>query len=152
MRPASWSRIIMVMVKDRQVDIVPDHFKCDPSPQHPGLAPFGETCMPRIRHCVECPKCRTRYLIAFSPYSNGSYLVPSVDGCWDEYILYCSCRKGSATSRWKWHEVKSYDVLKVAYHRGYGTPEEVLPIDDESQDAWSFDVAHYLNRWKSLEK
>jgi len=30
----------------------------------------------RIRHCVECPKCLTRYLVACSPYRNGSYLVP----------------------------------------------------------------------------
>ncbi|HZD09509.1 MAG TPA: hypothetical protein VE176_14735, partial [Candidatus Limnocylindrales bacterium] len=43
--------------------------------------------MLRIRHCVECPKCLTRYLIAFSPYSNGSYLVPTVYGSSEEYIL-----------------------------------------------------------------
>jgi len=29
----------------------------------------------RIRRCLECPKCHTRYLLGFSPYSNGSYVV-----------------------------------------------------------------------------
>lgn len=32
--------------------------------------------MPRVRYCVECPKCRTRYLPSSSPYRNGSYLIP----------------------------------------------------------------------------
>ena len=35
---------------------------------------------PRIRHCVECPKCHTRYLVGFSPYRNGSYLMPLSGG------------------------------------------------------------------------
>src|ERR1700722_13475459 len=29
----------------------------------------------RIRHCVKCPKCHTWYLVGFSPYRNGAYLV-----------------------------------------------------------------------------
>ena len=46
-------------------------------------------CMPRIRHCVECPNCRTRYLIAFTPYSNGAYLIPTAEDSKEEYTLYC---------------------------------------------------------------
>jgi len=29
----------------------------------------------RIRHCVECSKCRIRYVIGLSPYDKGSYIV-----------------------------------------------------------------------------
>jgi len=47
----------------------------------------------RIRHCVQCPKCFTRYLFSRSPYRNGSYLIPTVPHSSDEYALYCSCRR-----------------------------------------------------------
>jgi hypothetical protein len=82
----------------------------------------------RIRHCVECPRCLTRYLIGFSPYGNESYLVPNVCGLSEEYTLYCSCGGPSVTSRWIWGDVKTCAVSKVAYRRGYGTPEEVLTM------------------------
>jgi hypothetical protein len=36
--------------------------------------------MVRVRHCVECPKCHTRYLPGFTPYRNGSYLIPLTKG------------------------------------------------------------------------
>jgi ketosteroid isomerase-like protein len=29
----------------------------------------------RIRHCIECPKCLTRYVIGSSPYRNGAHLI-----------------------------------------------------------------------------
>jgi hypothetical protein len=106
--------------------------------------------MPRIRHCVECPQCLTRYLISSSPYGNGSYLIPTVDGSRDEYILYCSCRAGTAASRWKWSEVKTCEVLKTAYDRGYGSSDEILLIDDEPPGSWPFDVSQYVDRRKSL--
>ena len=79
----------------------------------------------RIRHCVECPRCLTRYVIGFSPYGNQSYLVPNVGGSSEEFTLYCSCGGPSVTSRWTWGDVKTCAVSKVAYRRGYGTPEEV---------------------------
>jgi hypothetical protein len=105
----------------------------------------------RIRHCVECPKCLTRYLVACSPYRNGSYLVPTVAGSREEYTLYCSCGRPPVSSRWRWEKVKTYEVSKIAYDRGYGTPGEILPISNQSWDAWSFDVARHLNL-KSGEK
>jgi len=52
-------------------------------------------------------------------------------------------------SRWKWSEVVTCNVLKAAYERGYGTPDEIMPVNDQSRDRWSFDVSHYLNQWKS---
>jgi hypothetical protein len=80
-----------------------------------------------LRHCVECPKCLTRYLIAFSPYCNGSYLLRTAAGFSEEYILYCSCGRPPASSRWRGNEVRRYAVSKTAYSRGFGTPEEIVP-------------------------
>jgi hypothetical protein len=82
----------------------------------------------RIRHCVECPKCWTRYLFARSPYFNGSYLIPTVTGSLEEYTLYCSCATMPVRSHWRWDEVKTYKVSKAAYDRGFGTPDEVFAI------------------------
>jgi hypothetical protein len=84
--------------------------------------------MQRIRHSVECPKCRTRYLISLGPYRNGSYLIPTVDGSPEEYALYCSCRKPAVASVWRWSEVQTCEVSREAYDRGYGTPEEIVQI------------------------
>src|SRR5438477_11049260 len=66
---------------------------------------------PFLRHCVECPKCLTRYLIAFTPYRNGSYLARNDFGSSEEYILYCSCGRPPVSSRWKWSEVRRYSVF-----------------------------------------
>jgi hypothetical protein len=99
--------------------------------------------MLRTRHCVECPNCLTRYLIAFSPYSNGSYLVSTVYGSSEEYILYCCCTGLPVVSPWRSRETKAYEVSNEAYHRGYGTPDEIFPLTN--QPHWSFDISRYLN-------
>jgi hypothetical protein len=78
----------------------------------------------RIRQCVECPKCHTCYLIAFSPYRNGSYLVRAGAGA-KEYILYCFCERGTVPSPGRWADVKSCGVSKAVHDRGYGTLDEV---------------------------
>jgi hypothetical protein len=85
-------------------------------------------CLPmsdRIRHCVECPRCRTWYIIAFNPYRNGSHLVPTVPGSSEEYTLYCSCVRPAFVSRWRWSDVPTCAVAKAAHDRGYGTPAEI---------------------------
>jgi hypothetical protein len=82
----------------------------------------------RIRHCVECPKCWTRYLLARSPYFNGSYLIPTVTGSLEEYTLYCSCATTPVRSQWRGDEMKTYKVSKAAYDRGFGTPDEVFTV------------------------
>ena len=82
--------------------------------------------MPFVRHCVECPKCLTRFLIGFSPYRNGSCVVRNAPGSRAEYVLYCSCRTPFLPSPWQADEVKSYEVLKTAHDRGYGTPGEIV--------------------------
>jgi hypothetical protein len=82
----------------------------------------------RIRHCVECPKCWTRYLLARSPYFNGSYLFPTVTGSLEEYTLCCSCETTPVRSHWRWDEMKTYKVSKAAYDRGFGTPDEVFAM------------------------
>ncbi len=98
-----------------QVGMATDHFRCHRTlilqVSSSGTSRSG-ACMPRLRHCVECPNCHTRDLIAFSPYRNGAYLVPSVDGCRDDYTRYCGCRNGAIVSRWEWREVKPCEVSK----------------------------------------
>src|ERR1700674_5819363 len=69
---------------------------------------------PRVRHCVECPKCLTRYLVGFSPYRNGSYLMPLSVGFSEEWTLYCSCGRLPISSRWNWNELKLYAVSNQA--------------------------------------
>jgi hypothetical protein len=107
--------------------------------------------MSRIRHCVECPNCLTRYLISFNPYSNGAYLRPVVNGCCDEYILYCSCRRGTGVSSWRANEVMPCKVSNAAFNRGYGTSAEIRPVP-KSRESWSFDASQYLNDWKSQDR
>ena len=82
----------------------------------------------RVRHCVECPKCLTRYLVGFSPYPNGSFLVPLAAGSWSEWTLYCSCCSPHKATRWNWDELKPYEVSATAHLRGYGAPEEIIAV------------------------
>ena len=95
-----------------------------------GVRPFQtDACschlMLRVRHCLECPKCRTRYLPGSSPYDNGSYLVPITENALSGWRLYCSCSLQPACSEWRWNELKPYRVCGPAYDRGYGSPDEV---------------------------
>ena len=106
----------------------------------------------RIRHFVECPSCRTRYLLSFSPYRNGSRLVAAVPGACDDYILYCSCSRGSLGSRIRSNEVKRCDVSREAYRRGYGTAKEIALLDSERQGAVALDLSSYLDPAKSAHK
>ena len=82
----------------------------------------------RVRHCIECPKCLTRYLVGFSPYRNGSYLVPVAKDSYEEWMLYCSCGSPPISSRWHASELQEYEVSQVAHGRGYGAPEEIVVI------------------------
>lgn len=83
---------------------------------------------PRIRHCVECPRCHTRYLIGFSPYGNGSYLLSDRNEHSGEYTLYCSCGRPPNISRWTSSGLKNYVVSNRAHDRGYGSPKEIMPV------------------------
>jgi hypothetical protein len=83
----------------------------------------------RIRHCVECPQCHTRYLAAVSQYRNGSYLESRLIASSDEYTLYCACGKPPVFIRGRWGELKKYVVSRSAYDRGYGTPDEIVAVD-----------------------
>jgi len=81
-----------------------------------------------VRHCVECPKCHTRYLPSFSPYRNGSYLIPLTAHGATGWILYCSCRMPPASSQWSSTDLKPYEICRQAYRRGYGSAEEVWDV------------------------
>ena len=87
----------------------------------------------RLRHCAECPNCGTRYLVGFSPYSNGSYLLPIEDGGNDQWTLYCRCISPPARSLWRATELKTYDVSGLAHQRGYGSPEEIVQFGGRTQ-------------------
>jgi hypothetical protein len=82
----------------------------------------------RVRHCIECPKCFTRYLVGFSPYRNGSYLVPIAKGSWEGWTLYCSCGSPYRPSRWGSDELRPYEVSNIAHHRGFGPPDEIVAL------------------------
>ena len=79
----------------------------------------------RIRHCVECSKCCTRYVIGFSPYDNGSYIVSNPSGGVDLLRLYCAC---GVSNECKLSKLKVYAVSESAYARGYGSPDEIVPV------------------------
>lgn len=87
----------------------------------------------RVRHCVTCPVCFTRYLIGFSPYANGSYIVSSRVGSFEEYTLYCSCKRWPISSRWRDSELRTCVVSYSAYQRGYGSPAEVKLADQQAE-------------------
>ena len=101
------------------------------SPQTSSFNPRGNlscTMGNRLRHCVECPRCRMRYLVASSPYGNGSRLVQIVPGSTDEYVLYCACGTPAVASRWKSNEMNVCEVSKAAHSRGYGMSDEIYVI------------------------
>jgi hypothetical protein len=78
-----------------------------------------------FRHCVECPKCLTRYLMAASPYGNGSLLIrTSVES--DELLLYCACMQPPVLSRWTWASAIRCAISRAVYLRGYGTRQDVI--------------------------
>ena len=112
---------------------------------------FAEGLMLRIRHCVECPKCFTRYLISLSPYRNGAYVLATSRGCGDEYILFCSCKKGGAATPWKWSEVMTCRVTKEAFERGFRPAAEIMRVRGEDKESWTFKAAQYLHDWRSLD-
>jgi len=86
--------------------------------------------MPFIRQCIECRKCATRYLIAFSPYRNGSYLWRTSLFYVDEYVLYCSCQQPPVLNNCKDDGIKTYVVSKAAHDRGYGGAEEIVVTEE----------------------
>jgi len=106
--------------------------------------------MPRIRHCLECPKCFTRYVISLSPYRNGAHVLSTLNQHGDEYILFCSCGKSSSPTRWKRMEVMLCRVSKEAFERGYGSAADVVRMHEED-GPWTIDASQYLDHWKLLE-
>jgi hypothetical protein len=108
----------------------------------------------RLRHCIECPECNTRYLIGFSPYNNGSYLVSPSSEFLQEYKLVCSCCRPAVCSRWKSSELQTYGVSNQAFARGYGSADEVWLYENGGKASERFpppDAAGDANRrvrWK----
>jgi hypothetical protein len=80
----------------------------------------------RFRHCIECPKCNTRYVVGSSPYDNGSYVLPLIAGDIDDWVLYCACQTPRIRRQCQWSEMKMCAVSKSAANRGYGSAEEMM--------------------------
>jgi hypothetical protein len=80
----------------------------------------------RFRHCIECPKCNTRYVVGSSPYDNGSYVLPLIAGDIDDWVLYCACQTPRIRRQCHWSEMKMCAVSKSAANRGYGSAEEMM--------------------------
>jgi hypothetical protein len=40
--------------------------------------------------------------------------------------------------------MKRCEVSKAVHHRGYGTPEEIVPVDTPPRSAWTFNGGDYL--------
>jgi len=76
-----------------------------------------------------------RYLIAFSPYANGAFLTSSVVGSSEEYVLFCACGTPPKVSWWNWGELKKYAISHQAYDRGYGSPHEIVVVEQPTMTA-----------------
>ena len=73
--------------------------------------------------------CHTRYLLASSPYGNGSYLELCKAGTWEMYTLHCSCSTPAAITHRVFDALKTYSVSRQAHERGYGSPEEIVVVN-----------------------
>jgi hypothetical protein len=87
----------------------------------------------RLRQCVECPKCHIRYLIGWSPYHNGSYLLSHQT--LDQVRLYCVCSDPPSFYAFRWNELKMYAVSNWAHERGYGSPDEIVMVRAAGEQA-----------------
>jgi len=106
--------------------------------------------MSRIRHCLECPSCGLRYLISLAPYQNGSYLVSSVNGSGDDYILFCSpCRHAS---RRHTTQVMLCEVSNAAYRRGFGTADDVWWLRSEPGSSWTLPALDMPSSWQTSRR
>jgi hypothetical protein len=84
---------------------------------------------------------------SFSPYRNGSYLIPLTAHGASGWILYCSCRMPPASSQWGSTDLKPYEIRGQAYRRGYGSPEEVWDVTRDSRVDPLFRVFRFDNGW-----
>jgi hypothetical protein len=84
----------------------------------------------RRRSCVECRKCFTRYVIASSPYPNGSFVVRQGRGFQEELALYCTCANPPAITHCGTSEIKRYVLSIIAHDRGYGSPKEIVSAEN----------------------
>ena len=98
---------------------------------------FLSVFMPRVRHCMECPKCGTRYLPSSSPYRNGSYLIPLSVKSATGWILYCVCGVPPVSSQWGCTELRPYGISCQAYRRGYGSADEIWAMNSRGDTAAS---------------
>ena len=83
----------------------------------------------RLRSCVECPQCHTRYIIGANPYRISVH--PSESS--DVRRLYCCCAGRFDFFLFKLSELKIYSVSETAHARGYGSPDEIVLAEGEKK-------------------
>jgi hypothetical protein len=88
-----------------------------------------------IGTCVECPKCRTLYIIGANPYGNGSFISSCPTGDPDLRRLYCSCTGPFGYFPFKLSQLRTYAVSEPAHVRGYGSGDEMVPLGDTKKRA-----------------
>ena len=88
----------------------------------------------RIRSCVECHNCHTRYIIGSSPYASGSYIMAHPLAAPDLLRLYCICGLPSSHA-FKFSELKMYAISGWAEKQGYGSPEEIVLVRGAAEKA-----------------
>ncbi len=71
-------------------------------------------------------------MIGFSPYDNGACLLRRREGNFELYTLLCSCGEPFSITRLPEKVLIRCVVLTRAYQRGYGSPEEIVPLDSTS--------------------
>ena len=89
----------------------------------------------RLRSCVECPKCHTRYVIGSNPYYNGSYIVAYPPSGADLLRLYCTCGDLLTSHAFEISDLKMYAVSEWAEKHEYGSPEEIVSVRGAAKKA-----------------
>jgi hypothetical protein len=70
-------------------------------------------------------------------------------GSCEQFTLYCFCGRAHVPNRWKWLEAKPCWLSTAAHERGYGTLDEILPLNRESENERPIDIRKYLNSRQS---
>lgn len=74
-------------------------------------------------------------------------------GCFEEYVLYCSCRRIPSPSRSKSSEIPTCKVMDSAYRRGFGSAQDVMITDPttESVDLARTAISNHRHDWPWIQ-
>ena len=78
----------------------------------------------RICRCLTCPSCHTRYATRHATYANGASIAADPAAA-DLFKLCCACGQSYLFKR---SQLQTFVLTQSAYLRGYGSPDEIMPI------------------------